>query len=33
VKVHRHNVMKKLDAKSLPELVRIADVLRIGHEK
>ena len=33
VKVHRHNVMKKLDAKSLPELVRIADVLRLGHQK
>jgi FixJ family two-component response regulator len=27
VKVHRHNVMKKLGAKSLPELVRMADVL------
>ena len=30
VKVHRHNVMKKLGAKSLPELVRIADSLVIG---
>jgi FixJ family two-component response regulator len=30
VKVHRHNVMKKLGAKSLPELVRIADALVIG---
>lgn len=29
VKVHRHNVMKKLGAKSLPELVRIADILGI----
>jgi FixJ family two-component response regulator len=29
VKVHRHNVMKKLGAKSLPELVRIADALGI----
>ena len=29
VKVHRHNVMKKLGAKSLPDLVRMADVLGI----
>jgi FixJ family two-component response regulator len=29
VKVHRHNVMSKLGAKSLPELVRIADALGI----
>lgn len=29
VKVHRHNMMKKLGAKSLPELVRIADMLGI----
>ena len=29
VKVHRHNVMKKLGVKSLPELVRIADALGI----
>jgi FixJ family two-component response regulator len=27
VKVHRHNVMKKLGAKSLADLVRIADML------
>jgi FixJ family two-component response regulator len=27
VKVHRHNVVKKLDAKSLADLVRIADLL------
>jgi FixJ family two-component response regulator len=27
VKVHRHNVMQKLGAKSLPDLVRIADTL------
>jgi FixJ family two-component response regulator len=27
VKVHRHNVMKKLGAKSLPDLVRMADML------
>jgi FixJ family two-component response regulator len=29
VKVHRHNVMKKLNAKSLPELVRMAKRLQI----
>ena len=33
VKVHRHNAMKKLGAKSLPELVRIADVLGIGQKE
>ena len=33
VKVHRHNMMKKLGAKSLPELVRIADMLGIEHKK
>lgn len=27
VKVHRHNVMQKLGAKSLPDLVRMADIL------
>jgi FixJ family two-component response regulator len=27
VKVHRHNLMRKLGAKSLPELVRMADML------
>jgi FixJ family two-component response regulator len=27
VKVHRHNLMKKLDAKSLPDLVRMAGIL------
>jgi FixJ family two-component response regulator len=30
VKVHRHNVMKKLGAKSLADLVRIADILKIS---
>ena len=30
VKVHRHNLMIKLDAKSLPDLVRIADVLGVS---
>ncbi len=33
VKVHRHNLMKKFGAKSLPELVRIADVLGIKPSK
>jgi RNA polymerase sigma factor (sigma-70 family) len=28
VKVHRHNLMKKLDARSLADLVRMADALR-----
>jgi ATP/maltotriose-dependent transcriptional regulator MalT len=27
VKVHRHNIMKKLGAKSLADLVRMADAL------
>ena len=30
VKVHRHNAMKKLGAKSLPDLVRMADVLGVA---
>jgi FixJ family two-component response regulator len=29
VKVHRHNIMMKLDAKSLPDLVRMADMLGV----
>jgi len=29
VKVHRHNIMKKLGAKSLADLVRMADALGI----
>jgi FixJ family two-component response regulator len=33
VKVHRHNVMKKLDAKSLPDLVRMADMLESSKVK
>lgn len=33
VKVHRHNVMRKLGAKSLPELVRMADLLDIRPHK
>jgi RNA polymerase sigma factor (sigma-70 family) len=30
VKVHRHNLMNKLGAKSLPDLVRIADSLQVA---
>jgi FixJ family two-component response regulator len=33
VKVHRHNVMKKLGAKSLADLVRIADVLKMPRDQ
>ena len=33
VKVHRHNVMKKLGARSLADLVRIADILQIRRSK
>jgi RNA polymerase sigma factor (sigma-70 family) len=33
VKVHRHNLMKKLGAKSLPDLVRMADMLGIPRIK
>ena len=33
VKVHRHNVMKKLGARSLAELVRMADSLGIPCQK
>jgi FixJ family two-component response regulator len=33
VKVHRHNVMKKLGARSLPDLVRIADILGVSQAK
>jgi FixJ family two-component response regulator len=29
VKVHRHNLMANLGTKSVPELVRIADILGI----
>jgi FixJ family two-component response regulator len=31
VKVHRHNLMIKLGAKSLPDLVRMADMLGVRH--
>ena len=30
LKVHRHNVMKKLGAKTLPDLVRMAQALGIS---
>ena len=33
VKVHRHNVMKKLGARSLPDLVRIADLLNVPQKR
>ncbi len=33
VKVHRHNVMRKMGAKSLADLVRMADVLQIRRAK
>ena len=33
VKVHRHNLMKKLGAKSLPDLVKMAEALQIGEGK
>ena len=33
VKVHRHNLMKKLGAKSVPDLVRMADLLNISRRK
>jgi FixJ family two-component response regulator len=33
VKVHRGNVMRKMSAKSLADLVRMADVLQIRREK
>jgi FixJ family two-component response regulator len=33
VKVHRHNLMKKLDARSFADLVRMADTLRIARGK
>ena len=33
VKVHRTNLMRKMKARSLPELSRIADVLKVAPEK
>ena len=32
VKVHRHNMMKKLSAKSVPDLVRMAGILGLPHK-
>jgi len=32
VKVHRHNMMKKLNAKSVPDLVRMAGILGLPHK-
>ena len=33
VKVHRTNLMRKMKARSLPELSRMADVLKLTPEK
>ena len=33
VKVHRSNLMRKMNARSLPELTRMADTLKLTHEK
>jgi FixJ family two-component response regulator len=33
VKVHRTNLMRKMKARSLPELSRMADMLKLGPEK
>jgi FixJ family two-component response regulator len=33
VKVHRANLMRKMQARSLPELSRMADTLKLGAEK
>jgi FixJ family two-component response regulator len=33
VKVHRSNVMRKMGAKSLADLVRMADLLGLGQPK
>ena len=33
VKVHRTNLMRKMQARSLPELSRMADILKLGSEK
>jgi FixJ family two-component response regulator len=30
VKVHRRNIMQKMNARSLAELVRMADLLGVG---
>jgi FixJ family two-component response regulator len=33
VKVHRTNLMRKMKARSLPELGRMADILKLSQEK
>jgi FixJ family two-component response regulator len=33
VKVHRHNMMKKLGAKSVPDLVKMAEALRVSGDR
>ena len=33
VKVHRTNLMRKMQARSLPELSRMADILKLAPEK
>jgi len=33
VKVHRTHLMRKMQARSLPELSRMADMLKLGPEK
>jgi FixJ family two-component response regulator len=32
VKVHRGNIMRKMGAKSLPELVRMSDALKLRRD-
>jgi FixJ family two-component response regulator len=33
VKVHRTNLMRKMEARSFPELSRMADMLKLAPEK
>jgi len=33
VKVHRVNLMRKMKARSLPELSRMADLLKVRHQQ